>query len=230
MTHQDAVATLAAERYLLDEMTLQDRETFEDHYFQCEECAEDLRDAAAMLRGVRAGLGERGTGHGPGGQVVSIAEGRAARRAPWYRSTALPWAMAATLALVAGYESLRTTPAQLSAGPMAIEPVTLRAASRGAEPVVHLGSLASGRGSQPVAFAIDLAEAPQDGQLAYDLSTADGRSVAAGVVPAPAAGAPLLLVMPSWTAVASMHYILTVHDAGQPGRLLGEYRFAASDR
>src|SRR3954454_14195008 len=92
MEHQDAVATLASERYLLGEMTDVERDSFEDHFFSCAECADDVRAAAAMKDGVRHGLAAA--------KVVPI------RRA-WRPAIAIPWAAAATLALVAGYQSVR---------------------------------------------------------------------------------------------------------------------------
>ena len=49
MTHQQAVDTLASERYLLDEMREPERFEFEAHYFDCEECAEEVR-LAHMIR------------------------------------------------------------------------------------------------------------------------------------------------------------------------------------
>ena len=54
MTHQQAVDTLASERYLLDEMSELERHAFEDHYFSCGECAEDVRAGAVMREGVQA--------------------------------------------------------------------------------------------------------------------------------------------------------------------------------
>jgi hypothetical protein len=56
MTHEEAVSTLASERYLLEEMSEPERETFEEHYFSCVECADDVRAAGVMRDGVRAGL------------------------------------------------------------------------------------------------------------------------------------------------------------------------------
>lgn len=49
MTHIEAVELKAVERYLLDELTLEDREAFEEHFFDCRECAFDLRAAAAFI-------------------------------------------------------------------------------------------------------------------------------------------------------------------------------------
>jgi hypothetical protein len=40
MNHQQAVETMAAERYLLREMTADERRLFEEHYLECAECLE----------------------------------------------------------------------------------------------------------------------------------------------------------------------------------------------
>ena len=217
MTHQDAVDTLASERYLLDEMSEEDRQAFEEHYFQCEICADDLRVAAAMLQGAKEGF----AGSATRTNVAPMAAGqRRAPAAPWYRSAVLPWAAAAMLALVAGYQSLGM---KQNAPPLALAPYTLRPQSRGAEAVVRLDS----RGG-PTTLAIEVNDAPQSGEVTFELSSTDGRRIVSGRAPAPAPGSPLLLLMPSWTLVAPMHYILSVHDAAGSGRLLGEYRFSVS--
>jgi hypothetical protein len=46
MEHQAAVETHAVERYLLGEMPADEREAFEDHYFACVACAEEVRVGA----------------------------------------------------------------------------------------------------------------------------------------------------------------------------------------
>lgn len=54
MDHAEAVEMLAPERYLLNEMTVEDREAFEEHYFGCAECAADLRAGSSVIAGVRS--------------------------------------------------------------------------------------------------------------------------------------------------------------------------------
>lgn len=220
MTHQEAVDTLAVERYLLDEMSEEDRQTYEEHYFECETCADDLRVATAMLQGAKEGFASSAAG-----RVVSIAADRSAdRTTAWYRSAALPWAAAATLAVVAGYESLWVVPSlRQSTSPLVLTPQPLRPQSRGAETVIPIDAQGG-----PTTLAIEVNEPPQAGEVTYDLSSTDGRHIVSGRAPAPAPGSPLLLLMPSWTLVGPMHYILSVHDAAGTGRLLGEYRFAVS--
>ena len=56
MTHQQAVDRHAVERYLLDEMPEIERYAFEEHLFDCEMCADDVRIGAVMREGVEAGF------------------------------------------------------------------------------------------------------------------------------------------------------------------------------
>jgi len=63
MEHTEARNTNAAERYLLQEMLDPERDAFEDHYFDCTECAADVRDGAAMMAAGRQIAGEGATVH-----------------------------------------------------------------------------------------------------------------------------------------------------------------------
>ena len=53
MEHAEATETMAAERYLLDEMTPEDRDAFEEHFFGCGACAADVRDGARVGAAIR---------------------------------------------------------------------------------------------------------------------------------------------------------------------------------
>jgi hypothetical protein len=214
MTHTDAVRTLAVERYLLDEMPEIERFAFEEHFFDCAECAEDLRAGSTMRSAVKAGLlPEVGRSEG-------ITLTTTARR--WSPSAVIPWAAAATLALVVGYQSL----APSGDGRLqihALTPVTLRPDSRGAVPMVSIGP-----GSDAVTLALDV-DAPARSELRYILTTSDGARVAEGRITAPPAGTPLLLLLPEWTLTPSTQYSLAVQGAAD-GRTIGDYRFAVAAR
>ncbi|MEO8521238.1 MAG: zf-HC2 domain-containing protein [Acidobacteriota bacterium] len=219
MTHQEAVATLAAERYLLDEMPDARREAFEAHFFACEDCADEMRAAAALLEGAkdqRALFQTRAT-------ALPMADLRQSRRVSWSRTPALPWALAATLAGLVTYQSLWVVPSLRRSPPVALAPVTLRPENRGQETIVPLK-----KGADAVSLAIEVNDAPAAGEVTYELATADGQRIVSGRAATPPAGTPLLVLMPSWTLTGSMHYILSVHDTASPGRTLGEYRFAVS--
>jgi anti-sigma factor RsiW len=56
MDHSEAVRRGAAEKYLLDELLSADRDEFEQHFFDCQECAADLNGAAAFLHAAQIEL------------------------------------------------------------------------------------------------------------------------------------------------------------------------------
>ena len=49
MTHQQAMESMAAERYLLGEMTAEQRLGFEEHYVECAECLESVMFGSEFL-------------------------------------------------------------------------------------------------------------------------------------------------------------------------------------
>jgi hypothetical protein len=214
MTHADAVRTLAVERYLLDEMPEIERFAFEDHFFDCVDCADDLRAGSTMRKAVKAGLLPQAS------RPAAIAPAIAKRR--WTPSVVIPWAAAATLALAVGYQSL--APARdggLQVG--ALTPVTVRPDSRGTVPTVSIGSA-----DKAVTLALDV-NAPAGADLTYVLRSSAGARIAEGRMTAPPAGGPLLLLVPVWTLTPNTQYILAVQGAAD-GQPIGEYRFGVDAR
>lgn len=53
MNHDEALRLQAAEKYLLNEFTPQQRDEYEEHYFDCNECAEDVKATAVFLESAR---------------------------------------------------------------------------------------------------------------------------------------------------------------------------------
>ncbi len=54
MNHQLAINTKATERYLLGELDEDSRSAFEEHYFSCRACADDVKTAAEFVDNARA--------------------------------------------------------------------------------------------------------------------------------------------------------------------------------
>ena len=100
MDHNVAHETQAVERYLLGEMPLEERDAFEEHYFACQDCAEQVRAGASLTSDLKRVL----------------REGIPARTAPW--ASWLRWPVLAPacaamfLAVVVGYQNLAVLPAQ----------------------------------------------------------------------------------------------------------------------
>jgi hypothetical protein len=219
MTHQQALDGLASERYLLDEMTEVERFEFEEHYFDCAECAEDVRLGEMIRHEARRS--------GP----AMAANPKASRPAvvltspKWWRRpmVAAPWAVAATLAMVVGYQSLVTVPAlRGDVGSQSIEPVMLRGATRGAATTVTITP-----GQRFVALSADLLTPPQSSSLAYEILDANRSAVASGRSPVPASGAPLMLLVPVDELPRAGRYTLALRDSGQ-NAVIGEYEFDVS--
>ena len=59
MDHQEALRRGLVEQYLLRALSPSDRDEFEEHFFDCRECAEDLHATAAFLRSAERELGRR---------------------------------------------------------------------------------------------------------------------------------------------------------------------------
>lgn len=113
MEHKEAEQIQAADRYLLGALSADERERFEQHFFSCPECAEDVK--AGMLLSANA-------------RVVFQEEERREedRRAAalnhsrdnpgwlgWLTSRqglSVSWAMACVLAIFAGYQSFQVVP------------------------------------------------------------------------------------------------------------------------
>ncbi|MFZ1008273.1 MAG: zf-HC2 domain-containing protein [Candidatus Sulfotelmatobacter sp.] len=105
MEHSEAIQLMAAEKYLLDELSADVRDEFEEHLFGCHECAMDMRTASVFLEQGKAALAE---------PEVATARGRDQDKSrpglfAWLRPAFAIPAMAALL-LVIGYQNLVTLP------------------------------------------------------------------------------------------------------------------------
>src|SRR5262249_9439072 len=57
--HKEAIQMLAAEQYLVGKLTDAERDQFEEHFFDCPECGEDVRWGAIFAANARAVLGHQ---------------------------------------------------------------------------------------------------------------------------------------------------------------------------
>jgi hypothetical protein len=58
MRHEDAIENHAVERYLLREMTEDEQGIFEEHFFDCLDCAADVTDGTRMMMAGKAVVAE----------------------------------------------------------------------------------------------------------------------------------------------------------------------------
>jgi hypothetical protein len=129
------------------------------------------------------------------------------------------------MAVVAGYQSFVAVPTLRGmVAPQALEPVILRGATRGADPVVSIPP-----GQPFVMLASDVVADPQTLELAYDLHDSNGSAVLSGRAPVPPTGIPLMLLIPADRFVGEGKYTLVVRDAARADAVIGEYAFVTSN-
>ena len=222
MTHQQALDTMAAERYLLDEMTEIEKHAFEEHFFDCDDCTQEVRVGERIRTEVRAD-GESGL-RAKDSQTRTSNVVEFNKRPVWRSaSTVIPWAAAAMLAVTTGYQSLVVVPSlRQASGPQSLSPVMLREATRGTLPVVTVAP-----GQRFVTLGIDVMTA-STGDVTYDLLDAAGSTILSGRTPLPPSGAPLFLLVPADELARPGRYTLIVRDPASPAATLSEYAFDAN--
>lgn len=229
MDHRKAVESKASERYLLGEMSRHERDMFEEHYFECVQCAEDVRTGTAFVDNARSVFREeaplldeqeedRGR-RGQAGRARVLRDHGAGWLSEWLRPSSLvPMAAAVSLAFITSYQSLVTLPAlKKMAVPAMAAPAVLAQATRGELPVVAVSDSGG-----PVAVSL-YTNAPAR-QLTFEVRSAEDAVVHSGNGPAPAPGAPLVVFLPPASLNKAGTYRLVLR--GESGNQLGEYRFA----
>src|SRR4030081_2827785 len=104
MDHNESIRLMAAEKYLLDELAPETRDEFEEHFFDCQECALDVRAGAAFVEHTKVLLTDPVPLPSP-----AAAASRPGRSLGWLRPALLVPGMAVLLAIV-GYQNLVTYP------------------------------------------------------------------------------------------------------------------------
>ena len=176
MDHNDAVREKATERYLLDELDPELRDEFEDHLFDCQDCALDVRAAAMFVEQSKVILAE---------PAIRPAVNEAARvpaKTGWFAwlrpAFAVP-ALALLLAVI-GYQNLVTYPklSQAMSQPLIGSWVSVNVGTRGTE--TKQVKPQTGQG-----FGVILDIPPQDGLASYavDLYNPAGKLEWSGRIP-----------------------------------------------
>ena len=127
MDHTESIRLMAAEKYLLGELTPEQREQFEEHFFDCQECALDVRAGAALVEHSKVVLAEP-VAISPARTPVAAKPGRWA----WLRP-AFVVPVLAVLLVVVGYQNLVTYPQlkQLASSPQILPWASINVSTRG---------------------------------------------------------------------------------------------------
>jgi hypothetical protein len=135
MDHNEAIKEMATERYLLNELTPELRDAFEEHAFNCPECALDLRAGSTFIsiaKGELPGLAAASASPSPSHAEPTRPIKKTFDWHSWLRPAFAVPAFAALLALVS-YQNLSTIPSLRKAGsePSILPAVAFHAGTRG---------------------------------------------------------------------------------------------------
>ncbi len=223
MDHQEAVSTEAAERYLLGQLTSPEREEFEQHFFECPECAEEVRSGAIFIANARVLFREKARRPAPGGLAAAASRFQQAR-------PLVAFAVAAALLLVVlnGWLLLRTIPklkqeiATLGA-PQAYPAFFLRPVARGADQELEIT-----KQTQFVGLWLDIPPGRAFASYSSELANEPGGSSLRIQSPAPARpGSPLHVLVPR-SSLEPGRYVLILRglDGAPPGLELNRFHFS----
>jgi hypothetical protein len=183
MDHDEAVRQKATERYLLDELDPELRDQFEEHLFDCQDCALDVRAAAMFVEQTKVLLAEPPAAEALVSAAVPAKEAAARGWFAWLRPAfAIP--VLALLLAVIGYQNLVTYPHLMEAanqpqvGPWA----SVNVSTRGTAPTTVKPHPGEG-------FGLLVNLPPEDGFASYsaDLYNPAGKLEWSGPIAAPTA-------------------------------------------
>jgi hypothetical protein len=213
--HDIATTSYTLERYVLGELSESDRDLFEEHYFDCAECAGQVRDFSEFATGARAVLaGQRRFPHDKPGWLDPL---RLFWRRPAFAALCLS-ALVVSSWVTAYQAGARRGQAQ----PQAVASVLLRPETRGEDTSIAAQTLGA-------FLLIELDVPGAHGELRWEVrGSGSPNPLMAGAAAAPAAGDSLKLLLPA-ARLAPARYILTVRskrDAGSAASTVeAAYRF-----
>ena len=190
MDHETAVTIRAAERYWCGELPAEERDQFEEHYFTCPECAEEVRWEQIFAANARALFRDQERREEARPKPGWLAW---ARMRPWLAASA---AANAVLFVAVGYQAARVVPQLRSELAGATEPALVTAV---AVPTTVRGDAAPvtiSRANRVAALSFILPRPFPD--YSYEVAGESGPVRLAGVLAAPAGAADeILLTLPT---------------------------------
>ncbi len=203
MDHKSAQETYAAERYLLGEMPPAERDEFEEHFFSCRACGDDVHTASLFAANAKAVFSDR-----------SLASSPAAER-NWFKRDWLSWlrlpvavpAFAAlVLASIVTYQNAVMIP-QLRTPQSMAAPVILAGETRSSQ-------LTEIPADKPLRIEMPLIIPPPTANVYVELLDASGKTVRTASLPAPGLDQPLDVYFPGRFQPGRYTFIARSEPAG----------------
>jgi len=232
MEHERAVQNLAVECYLLGEMTPGEREAFEEHYFECDICAEDVRSASQFLEDMKGVLG---TARRLSAVPMSSSEARIPRSHGSSKGWNWPaWlqpqyvaALVAVLGIVAAVETFSTIPGLKQqvreiSDPRPVRSIVLKPQTRGTATVL---AVKPGESALLTLDGLDLPPSAAS-RLQFVVKSNEDRDVLSFSGEYPGADEPVIISFPKLDLPAGSYMLLVeITPTAGTARELGRYPF-----
>jgi hypothetical protein len=226
MNHEESIKTKAAEKYLLQELPLSEREAFEMHYFGCLECAEEVRLGFQFRETAIAVFSEDAQ---PARQAA-----RPARRSAWLSWFAwaepmrlVPVTACLAVALFSGYQNVVEMPAlrarmsQLEKPQVLPATLVLAPSSR-----ASVRSIAVPPAARFFPLLLATGALPPAERYQCDLRSESGKTIWMVPVPTLDADATLNLLIPTSGVPAGYYDAVLLGRTGNATTELEHYHFA----
>jgi hypothetical protein len=214
MDHNEAMRLEAAVKYVLGELSPVQREEYEEHYFDCGECAVDIKALATFADTTREVLRQE--------KAEQFAKDLVPARGGWLRwlQPVIAVPAFAALLLIIGYQNTVTLPqareeAASSGAQVFVSPRTPRmAVSRGAEEPPKY----SVRPNESLPIAFDFTPSSDSGAYVCQLQDESGRSVFQVRVPGSFTRRQVSLIVPANLVKPGKYTLLLTADPGATGK------------
>jgi hypothetical protein len=221
MDHNLASETYAAERYLLGEMPPEERDEFEEHFFSCRVCGEDVQTTSLFIENAKALFRERDLQASPARKQAMLWRDWLKRDwIGWLRlPVTVPTFAALALAVIVSYQNLSEIP-------------RLRRPVSVSSPLVFDGetraSLPHESEDMPLHFQMLLSGPTDSARVVIQMIGANGRMVRSEFVESPGLNRLLDVYCPGTLNPGRYTFIVRTDQGGKPGPELGRGQFEIS--
>jgi hypothetical protein len=214
MNHDEAIRLKATEKYLLGELSAELRDQYEDHYFGCAECSQDVRTGAVFIDNARDVLGS-------GSVAEAGAKHHPAPSGGWWTALLRPAFAVPALALLllaAGYQNavtiphLRTALSQSEVAQTLLSFSLISENSRGGAPLAI--SVPAGK---PFSFFVDIPPKGSYASYACEFQTESGAPELSLNISADEAKRTVQLLIPAGRLASGKH-VLVVRGLDSQGK------------
>ena len=175
MDHETAIRIQAAERYVLEEFPAEERGAFEEHFFECPECAEEVRSATIFAANAAQALREE---RAKDTAKLKSPDG-GFRRWFWFPLAASA-ALNVALLTGVGIERLKPANASVAIEPQFYQTIAVTGASRGTQSAIPVV-----KGAQFLGVRFDLMAGQHFDSFEYQILDTNGGSRTEKSLPAP---------------------------------------------